>query len=504
MKNTLADKNPLKITVYADLNCPYCYALNERLDQIGKSQSVVWRPIEHAPDLFRHSFSDIDKQELIHEVSDVMSRAPDILLQLPDFRPNSRLASQLLATIIKSHPDKNVDFRNAVYRALWQQGQDISDIHVLNQLLQSIDLPGLESSNTADNDLITWHTEWELGQFARNIPSMESSNGFKLLGFPPINQLEDFLLQGWSKVTNFEDASCVSSKRYSIAVISETPDKWTKPKLLEAISQYQHYHSTADLINDDSRTQPLDIIILVKQPNSIKTIKHLKESAPTLNVPIFLISNDESIQVEAYRSGVADITNDNTQEEVLGHRIVRILHTKRSAEKLFEIARIDFLTGLYNRREFDTVIKKEWRQMQRDNKPLSLLMIDMDSFKDYNDTYGHSMGDEVLRRFAQILKSCTKRATDLCVRYGGEEFAIILPDVDLKGALHVAELIRSQTEAHDIKHVSSSVEPHITISIGVTEATPSTGQSMEEFVDQADKALYKAKENGRNQVFNFS
>ncbi len=501
----MADKIPLQITVYADLNCPYCYALNERLEQIGKSHSVIWLPIEHAPDLYRHSFSDIDKQELIHEVSDVSSRAPDILLNLPDFRPNSRLASQLLATIIKNHPEKNIDFRNAVYHALWQQGLDISDIHVLNQLLESIDLPGLKSNNSDANNLVTWHTEWELGQFARNIPSMESSIGFKLLGFPPLSQLEDFLLQGWSKVTHFEDASCVSSKRYSIAVISKTPDKWAKPKLLEAISFYRHYHSTADLINDNSHTQSLDIIILVDLSGDIiKTIKHLKESTPTLNVPIFLISNDESIQVEAYRSGIADIASVNTLEEILGHRIVRILHTKRSAEKLFKIARIDFLTGLYNRREFDTVIKKEWRQMQRENNPLSLLMIDMDSFKAYNDTYGHSMGDEVLRRFAQILKSCTKRATDLCVRYGGEEFAVILPDVDLKGALHVAELIRSQTEAHDIKHKSSSIQPHITISIGVAEAAASTEQSMDEFIDQADKALYKAKDNGRNQVFNFN
>ncbi|VAW57244.1 hypothetical protein MNBD_GAMMA07-2721, partial [hydrothermal vent metagenome] len=248
----------------------------------------------------------------------------------------------------------------------------------------------------------------------------------------------------------------------------------------------------------------LDMIVLHNLPqNTVNIIKTLKASTLLLNIPIFLLSDDEDIQVEAYRAGVAEIASINTIKEVLGHRMIKILHAKRSTEKLFEITRIDFLTGLYNRREFDTVIEKEWRQCQRENIPISLLMIDLDSFKAYNDTYGHSMGDEVLRRFAQILKSCTKRSTDLTVRYGGEEFAIILPNVDKKGAMHVAELICNQTELHDIKHIASSTSTHITVSIGVAEAQPTTNSSIAELIDQADKALYRAKENGRNQVFSF-
>lgn len=500
----LDGSSQLKITVYADFNCPYCYALNERIKNINIAYDIAWHPIEHAPSLYKHNFSHIDKQELIQEVSDVITRAPEIILNQPDFRPNSRHASQLLATIIQNHPDKAIEYRNKTYKALWQDGHDISNGKILSAILDSIGLADLPVITAADDMLKAWYTEWELGQFARNIPSLESSNGFKLLGFPPADQLEHFIQLGWSKVSDFQDASCVSSERYAIAIISTSSDNWINPVLLEAISNYQFYTSEEQLLSSVSTQDKLDMIVL-NQPekNTIETIKNIKNSNSTLNIPIFLISNNEKIQLKAFRSGVAEIAHENTPNEILGHRMVKILHAKRSAEKLFEIARIDFLTGLYNRREFNNTIKKAWCQCQRDGTPVSLLLIDLDNFKLYNDTYGHSMGDEVLRRFAQILKSCTKRPTDLAVRYGGEEFAIILPNVNLTGALHVAELIRNQTELHDIKHEASPVSPHITISVGVSEIFPTAETQSSALINQADKALYKAKENGKNQVFSF-
>lgn len=491
----------VQITVYADLNCPYCYVLNERLEQMSMAQSVRWLPVEHAPDLYEHSFTDADRQELTREVDDVRTRAPDISLMLPPTRPNSRQASKLLATVMLSHPEKAVGFRTAVYRALWQQGDDISDSEVLEQLLFSAGLPRLQPASAAENDLLAWHSAWELGQFARNIPSMESSSGFKLLGFPPVDQLEKFLHHGKATVTSFGDASCVSSDHYSIAVIADTRNDWPKPKLLEAISRYHHYTSADTLTTGIARHHNLDMIVLDNpRQETVAVIKSLKHSPFTQYVPVFLLSDDKAIQIDAWRSGVSDIVSSHTNEEVLGHRMVRILRTKRNCDKLFEIARIDALTGLYNRREFDAALDREWRQGLREENPLSLLMIDLDYFKAYNDTYGHCMGDEVLRRFARILESCANRPVDLAVRYGGEEFAVILPNVELEGARHVAELIQAQVERHDIKHSTSPTRPHVTVSIGVTEANPASGVSMDAFIDNADKALYRAKENGRNQI----
>ncbi|VAW55781.1 hypothetical protein MNBD_GAMMA07-2257, partial [hydrothermal vent metagenome] len=292
MSNT--EKDPIKIIVYADLNCPYCYALNERLEQLGMSHAANWRPIEHAPDIYKHNFTHIDKQELIQEVNDVISKSPDIILNLPDFRPNSNHASKLLATVIQYHPEKEVECRTLFYRALWQQGLDISDANTLNDLLASIDFADLTIATTADNDLLAWYDEWKLGNFARNIPSLESSNGFKLLGFPPMEQLDHFMKHGWSKVSDFQDASCISSERYSIAVISEAPDSWSKPQLLKAISRYQLYPTEQKLIELTTLETKLDMIVLHNLPqNTVNIIKTLKASTLLLNIPIFLLSDDE-------------------------------------------------------------------------------------------------------------------------------------------------------------------------------------------------------------------
>ncbi len=491
-----------EITVYADLNCPYCYALNERLENMGVAEAVNWLPVEHAPDLYKYNFTNVDKQQLINEVEDVLAKAPEIALKVPPTRPNSCQASKLLATIIEHHPEMSVVFRTTVYRALWQKGDDISDAKVLNNILVSIGLPDLEVPQNSEKQLLIWHKAWEQGYFARNIPSMESTAGFKLLGFPPLAQLKQFIKTGVAKVSDFKDASCVLSERYSIAVISNAADSWPQPGLLEAVSHY-HYYSSVDSLCDISQpAEKLDMIIMNNPHNNvIENIRILKDFQLTQYVPIVLLTDNDDIQISAYRAGVSDIASYDINGEILGHKMVQILRTKRSGDKLFKISRIDFLTGLYNRREFDAAIEREWRQAHREKKTLSLLMIDIDSFKLFNDTYGHSMGDEVLRRFSQIIESCVNRPTDLAVRYGGEEFAVILPNVDIEGAKHVAELIRSQTEVHDIKHRTSPVKPHLTISIGVAEIGVSGEISISELIDNADRALYRAKEKGRNQVF---
>lgn len=491
----------IQISVYADLNCPYCYVLNERLEQMDKAQAVKWLPVEHAPDLYEHSFTDADRRELIREVDDLNTQAPDIALVLPPTRPNSRLASKLLATVMRSCPEKAAAFRTAVYRALWQQGEDISAPAILEELLLSIGLPRLQAISAADNDLLSWRTAWELGQFSSNIPSLESSSGFKLLGLPPREQLEKFVLQGKAKVTGFKDASCISSDRYSIAIISETQSAWLNPELLKAASLYHLYTSVDPLIAGDAEHFNLDMIVLNNpRQEVISTIKSLKHSSFTQYVPVFLLSNDEAVQIEAYRSGVADIAHSRISEELLGHRMVRILRTKRTTDKLFEIARIDALTGLYNCREFYAALNREWKQGAREKTPLGVLMIDLDNFKAYNDTYGHSLGDDVLRRFANILESCANRPIDLAVRYGGEKFAVLLPGADIEGTRHIAELIQAQVERHDIKHSTSPARFHVTASIGMAEADFTSGMSVSEFIDNADKALCEAKVNGRNQV----
>ncbi|WP_440811624.1 GGDEF domain-containing protein [Pseudomonas syringae] len=164
------------------------------------------------------------------------------------------------------------------------------------------------------------------------------------------------------------------------------------------------------------------------------------------------------------------------------------------------LATEDGLTGLANRRFFNQFLTKSFDQAQANQTPIALLLLDIDHFKKYNDTYGHPEGDECLRRVAALVQSALGRPTDFAARYGGEEMAVILPSTDLKGAVLIAEQIRHAVEEANIE--SRSVElGRVTVSIGVAGYIPSiNAQGSDELLLLTDKALYKAKHNGRNMV----
>jgi diguanylate cyclase (GGDEF)-like protein len=159
----------------------------------------------------------------------------------------------------------------------------------------------------------------------------------------------------------------------------------------------------------------------------------------------------------------------------------------------------DALTGIANRRHFDQAMAEEWRRCARVRVPLSLLMIDVDYFKRYNDHLGHLRGDECLRQLAAILTRVGRRPGDLVARYGGEEFVYLLPDTDAKGAMQVAERLRSEVQAAGILHPASPLGVCVTVSIGVASALPPAG-TVNDLVALADRALYVAKEEGRNRI----
>lgn len=172
-----------------------------------------------------------------------------------------------------------------------------------------------------------------------------------------------------------------------------------------------------------------------------------------------------------------------------------------ATDELKELVRTDGLTGLLNRRAFDDAIESEIRRSTRSSAPLSLLLIDVDRFKPYNDHYGHPAGDAVLRQVAEILKGSLKRPGDLAARYGGEEFVAILPDTDEDGAYLVAEAFRRALAEADIEHITSE-RGHVTASVGVASYMPdTTRRSSAELIQTADEALYSAKAAGRDRVF---
>ena len=182
-----------------------------------------------------------------------------------------------------------------------------------------------------------------------------------------------------------------------------------------------------------------------------------------------------------------------------------ITERKKAEDQLKLFASMDGLTGIANRRHFDDTLDLEWRRAMRSAKPLSLIIVDVDYFKNYNDfkkindTYGHRIGDIVLREFAQLVKRHTRKP-DVFARYGGEEFIVILPDTNAEGAYLFAESIREKIENMNIEHKCSKVGKNVTVSLGVSTTVPKKDSTQDKLISMADKALYKAKERGRNHV----
>ncbi|MBD2179690.1 diguanylate cyclase [Planktothrix sp. FACHB-1355] len=173
-------------------------------------------------------------------------------------------------------------------------------------------------------------------------------------------------------------------------------------------------------------------------------------------------------------------------------------------QKLENLALVDQLTQIANRRCFDRTFTLEWYRLMREQRPLSLLLCDIDYFKQYNDTYGHAAGDTCLKVVAQTFKQAVERSTDLVARYGGEEFAVILPYTDTDGAVRVAQKIYQAMQELCFPHIASAVSPYVTLSIGIATVIPSYDLNALDLIEAADRALYQAKVGGRNRWFTSS
>lgn len=187
---------------------------------------------------------------------------------------------------------------------------------------------------------------------------------------------------------------------------------------------------------------------------------------------------------------VGDVSGAVRRERLLTHQAVQ----------LKTLSAIDSLTGLANRRSLDEVLEREFRRAVRAGHAVAVVLVDIDSFKLYNDTYGHLAGDRCLTAVAQVLRQSLKRPADLAARYGGEEFLLILPETDLLGAVAVARTMRADVEALSLSHSGSAHHGVITISQGVAAAIPGKTDTFEGLLAQADVALYAAKRAGRNRV----
>ncbi|MBF0626903.1 MAG: diguanylate cyclase [Magnetococcales bacterium] len=254
-----------------------------------------------------------------------------------------------------------------------------------------------------------------------------------------------------------------------------------------------------------ARTAQPDLILLdVMMPDmdGYEVCRLLKEGRETAHLPVIFVTAMTDVDNEArgLELGAMDYITKPVSPPVVRARVRNQIELKHARDQLLRQAVTDGLTGLANRRHFDSVLEKEYLRLARNRGLLSLILFDVDHFKAFNDTYGHLAGDDCLRRIGCVVLHTLTRAADLGARYGGEEFVCILPDTGHDGALALAERLRTEIMALGIPHVKSSAASLVTASLGVVTVRCIAGRSPLHVVAQADEQLYAAKSAGRNRI----
>jgi len=248
-----------------------------------------------------------------------------------------------------------------------------------------------------------------------------------------------------------------------------------------------------------------DLILLdvgLPDTDGFDVCRRLKANPLLAEIPvIFLTSRTSSTdEVDGLDAGGIDYITKPINPAILRARVRNQFELKRSRDALARMARLDGLTGISNRRTFDDLLLREWRRQARTGQPIAVIMMDVDHFKQFNDTYGHGAGDDCLKQITRAAEGALQRPADIIARYGGEEFVALLPDTGLDGAMAVAEGIRAAIVTLAIPHARSSAASHVTISLGVACAVPTAESDPAALVKTADGQLYAAKSEGRNRA----
>jgi diguanylate cyclase (GGDEF)-like protein len=291
----------------------------------------------------------------------------------------------------------------------------------------------------------------------------------------------------------------------------------TAEEVIKLMGEGREQTDTVDLILLDIIMPGMDGIEFCNRKNDIKKLR---------DVPVIMVTGmDNSVVLnQAFEAGAVDYIKKPFDSLEIKARINSAIRLKQEIDKrkqkeiellqvnkdlselnkvLEQQAVLDGLTGISNRRNFDKVLNSEWKRAVRSSVSLAIIMIDIDCFKPYNDTYGHQSGDDCLKLVAKTLEKSLERSSDLVARYGGEEFVAILPDIEHEAAKEIAEKIRANIEACQIPHETSTVKNVITISLGLATVVPSKNyvhMDAKDLINLADKALYQSKNDGRNRV----
>jgi diguanylate cyclase (GGDEF)-like protein len=271
-------------------------------------------------------------------------------------------------------------------------------------------------------------------------------------------------------------------------------------------SDYQVFMATSgDQALTICNNNPPDLILLdIVMPgmDGFEVCKRLKADEATSHIPVIFVTahTDAAQETHGLSLGAVDFIAKPVNPNVVRARVKTHLTLKFQSDLLRQLVFLDGLSGVFNRRYFDQQIAIEWSRSSRNNLPLSLILLDVDFFKLYNDHYGHQAGDDALRLIAVTLKSCLRRPADLVARYGGEEFACVLPETSYEDALALAHELERKVRDRGIAHQASTTAPVITISVGIATREAGAVGDVQSLIGLADNLLYQAKHTGRGRV----
>lgn len=308
--------------------------------------------------------------------------------------------------------------------------------------------------------------------------------------------------------------------------------------LLESILQHSGYN---DLVQMDSalkaieylreasaaqgeqgaagHADPVDLILMdlnMPEMDGIEATRVIKDDPRFADIPVILVtvSEEQGHLERAFEAGAMDFISKPVDKVELRVRVRSVLRLKQEIDRrkarerelealnrtLKDLSDQDGLTGVANRRRFDETYLTEWLRCRREGQSLAVLMLDIDLFKAYNDTYGHLQGDACLKLVAQAIKDSLRRPADLVARFGGEEFVVLLPGTEFEGAMRIAEAIHAGVRALNLEHKTSDVAPVVTVSVGLAFCIPDSSREPNKLIHAADTALYDAKRQGRDRI----
>jgi diguanylate cyclase (GGDEF)-like protein len=414
--------------------------------------------------------------------------------------------AQLLASLVQRFAVEHGDGADEVVNAVRSRQLDRARA-VLHRLKGAAHVVGatriVESISRAEADIGTGAAEAALTALARDLAEAATAirrNVLPAADAPPATNASLESRLGLPPAAN----NAADARPLVLAVDDEPVNLQTIVELLRTefrLRVASDGRTALELAQHPDRPDVILLDIMMPGMNGYEVCRHLKEAPATRDIPVIFVTSihDASAETRGLELGAVDYIVKPFNAGVARARVRTHVQLRRARMHLAQLSELDGLTGIANRRRFDDALATEWKRAARYGTPLALVMADIDFFKQLNDRYGHPAGDECLQRVARAMIAALRRPTDLAARVGGEEFAALLADTELDGALQVARAVADNVRALDIEHALSPYR-RATVSCGAAVLRPSEGMAPLELLERADRALYRAKEAGRDRI----